>query len=97
MSTVKTGISLEETLAGRADALARELGITRSDLYSRALVRFIEQRENELLLERLNEAHSGEEQDEEEREFLKWSKDYSRRRFGGEWPLREEPEEPGEG
>jgi len=90
MSTVKTGVSLEKTLAGRADALARELGITRSDLYSRALAQFIEQRENELLLERLNEAHSGEEQDEEEREFLEWSKDYSRRRFGSEWPLREE-------
>lgn len=93
MSTVKTGVSLEKTLAGRADALARELSITRSDLYSRALARFIEQVENERLLERLNEAHSNEGQDEEEEEFLKWSKDYSRRRFGNEWPLREAPSE----
>ena len=93
MSTVKTGVSLEETLAGRADALARELGITRSDLYSRALAQFIEQRENERLLDKLNEAHSSEDQDEEEKEFLEWSKDYSRRRFGDEWPLRQAPGE----
>ena len=93
MSTVKTGVSLEETLAGRADALAKELGITRSDLYSRALTQFIERRENELLLDRLNEAHAGKEQDEEEREFLEWSKEYSQRRFGDEWPLREAPGE----
>lgn len=89
MSTVKTGVSLEKTLAGRADALARELGITRSDLYSRALTQFIERQENERLLQKLNEAHSGEGQDDEEEEFLKWSKEYSRRRFGDEWPLRE--------
>ena len=93
MSTVKTGVSLEETLAGRADALAKELGITRSDLYSQALSQFIEQRENERLLERLNEAHSGEGQDEEEKEFLEWSRDYSRRRFGDEWSLRQAPGE----
>lgn len=89
MSTIKTGVSMEEGLARKADALARELGITRSDLYSRALAQFIQRRENELLLENLNEVYS-EESDAEEREFLRWSKRYSWERFGHQWPLRGE-------
>lgn len=90
MSTIKTGVSMEEGLARRADELARDLGITRSDLYSRALAEFLERREDERLLENLNEVYS-EEQDAEEREFLRRSKRYSWERFAHEWPLRQEP------
>lgn len=89
MSKIKTGVSLEEKLARRADELARELGVTRSDLYSRALAEFLERRENELLLENLNDVYS-EEQDADEEEFLRCSKRYSWQRFGHEWPVREE-------
>lgn len=54
---VKTGISIDRSLAEEADALAREMGLTRSGLYALALRGFIRQRESARLLEKLNEAY----------------------------------------
>lgn len=58
MKNVKVGISISRDLAEETDALAREMGVTRSRLYSLALRDFIRRRENTGLLERLNEAHA---------------------------------------
>ncbi len=69
MPHVKTAISLDESLFEEAEAWAGKLGISRSELYSRAVADFVWQRENEELLERLNESH-GEGPDEEDKEAL---------------------------
>jgi predicted DNA-binding protein len=81
MPPIKTGISIPEDLARRADALAEELNVTRSQLFSRALSEFIERYENVRLLERLNEAYS-EGPDEDESELLERAREYHRDRFG---------------
>lgn len=69
MVHVKTAISIDETLFGEAEALARKMGISRSQLFARAVKEYIRDRENEELLRRLNEAHA-DGLDEEEREYL---------------------------
>jgi metal-responsive CopG/Arc/MetJ family transcriptional regulator len=83
MATVKTGISIPEDLAREADALAKELNITRSQLFSRAVAEFVERHENRKLLERINEAYA-EGLDEEERELLRRAGGYYRERFSGD-------------
>ena len=52
--TVKTAISVEETLFERAEALAKELSISRSRLFALAVEEFIEKYENQHLLRELN-------------------------------------------
>jgi hypothetical protein len=70
MPHVKTAISLDESLFEEAEAWAGKLGISRSELYSRAVADFVRQRENEELLEKLNESHA-EGPDEDHKEALK--------------------------
>ncbi len=59
MAQIKTGVSLDETLFHEAEHLARQLRITRSGLYARALQEFIERRKSEQLLDQLNAAYDG--------------------------------------
>ncbi len=82
---MKTAVSIGRDLAEEADALARELGVTRSRLYALALGEFLGRHENRRLLERLNEAY-GDPPDREEAELLARTKEYHRRRVldGGE-------------
>lgn len=79
VGSVKTAVSLRRDLAEEADALARELGVTRSRLYAVALGEFLRRHENRRLLERLNEVY-GEALDPEEAELLARTKEYHRRR-----------------
>ncbi len=67
MAHVKTAISLDEELFREAEEWAGKLGISRSQLFARAVAEYVRQRENEELLRRLNEAHAGglDEEDEE--------------------------------
>ncbi len=69
MAHVKTAISLDEELFREAEEWAGKLGISRSQLFARAVAEYVRERENEELLRRLNEAHA-EEPDEEDRESL---------------------------
>ncbi len=57
MPNVKTAVSIEETLFERAEALARELKVSRSRLFAMALEDFVLRAENRRLLEQLNEAY----------------------------------------
>lgn len=66
MGQVKTGISLDEQLFHEGEALARELGMTRSGLYARALADFIERRKSRQLLDELDAAYSDGPQPEDE-------------------------------
>ena len=82
--TVKTAISLEDTLFERVDALARELDISRSHLFALAAQQFIERYENQHLLEATNVAYE-ELPDPEEKSLRQTMRPYHRRMVEGEW------------
>jgi hypothetical protein len=52
--TVKTAISIPDNLFEAADKLARRLGISRSELYQRAVARFLEQQGSDVVREALD-------------------------------------------
>lgn len=56
--TVKTAISLENSLFQKADDLAQELKISRSHLFTLAVQQFIESYENQRLLEKINAVYA---------------------------------------
>ncbi len=84
MATRKTAVSIDEELFSRADSLARDLGVTRSGLYARALEAFIVQKENAELLAEINEAYSAAETPAE-RKKRALTKSYRRKLAEGEW------------
>ncbi|HOG45206.1 MAG TPA: hypothetical protein PLJ35_10425 [Anaerolineae bacterium] len=57
MANVKTAVSIEEPLLERAEALAREMRVSRSRLFVLALEEYIRRRENRQLLDRINAAY----------------------------------------
>ncbi len=56
--TVKTAISLENSLFEKVEDLARELKISRSHLFTLAVQQFIESYENQRLLEKINAVYA---------------------------------------
>ncbi|MDQ3461377.1 MAG: hypothetical protein M3498_19100 [Deinococcota bacterium] len=65
MATVKTAISLRESLFEQAETLAAEMKVSRSQVFALALEAFIERRQSQKLLERLDEAYRDEDPVEE--------------------------------
>ena len=57
MATVKTAISIQESLFDRVNDLAEELQIPRSQVFALAVEEFIRQHENRGIFEALNEAY----------------------------------------
>ena len=57
MSTVKTAISLRESLFEQVDALAQELDIPRSHVFALAVEEFLQRYENRKLLEAIDEVY----------------------------------------
>lgn len=55
---MKTAISLPDTLFESADALARRLGVSRSQLFANAVAEFIAQHDRARLTVRLNAAYA---------------------------------------
>ncbi|NEP44555.1 MAG: hypothetical protein F6K35_37220 [Okeania sp. SIO2H7] len=58
MATVKTAISLQESLFEQAEALAAEMNVSRSRLIAIALEEFIRRHHNRQLLEKINAAYA---------------------------------------
>ncbi len=67
--TVKTAVSLSESLFNAGETLARELKVSRSRLFAMALEDFLRRRENQRLLAEINAAYE-DELDEEETALL---------------------------
>jgi len=84
VATKKTAISIDEELFSKADSLARELGVSRSRLYARALESFIGRREDAELLAEIDEAYSTAETPAE-RKKRALTKSYRRKLAEGEW------------
>jgi predicted transcriptional regulator len=55
---VKTAISLDESLFREAEDWAEKLGVSRSQLFARAVEEYVRRHENEELVRRLDEAHA---------------------------------------
>ncbi len=58
MANVKTAISLGKPLLEQVDMTAQEMGIPRSRLFVLAVEEFLRRRENERLMEAINQAYS---------------------------------------
>ena len=58
MSTIKTAISLQESLFHKVEQVTAELNITRSRFFAMAVEKFIRDYENKKTLELLNEIYA---------------------------------------
>lgn len=74
-----------EVLFEKADSLARQLHISRSELFSKAMSEFIERRENRILLASINSALEDAPLDEDEKRALGAMSRYQRKLPGSEW------------
>lgn len=54
---MKTAISIPDTIYESADKLARQLGTSRSELYTKAVSGYLEKHQNEKVTEKLNEIY----------------------------------------
>jgi metal-responsive CopG/Arc/MetJ family transcriptional regulator len=84
MSTVKTAISMRESLFERVDALAQELNMPRSHVFVLALEEFLERYENRKLLEAINEVHD-DLRDREEEIYRDQMRRRHRKMVEGQW------------
>lgn len=57
---MKTAISLPDELFEAADSLAERLGVSRSELYARAVAEYLAKHRHEDLTERLNQVYADE-------------------------------------
>lgn len=84
MASIKTAISLQESLLHKVDALAQELGISRSRLFVLATEEFIQRHKNQELLEAINIAYDDSSDPEEE--MLRQKMRHKHRRLvEGQW------------
>ncbi len=58
---MKTAISLPDELFEAAERVARRLGLSRSELYQRALAKFLEGQNDAAIIAELNQVYSTEE------------------------------------
>ena len=84
MANVKTAISIQQSLFEQAEALARELHISRSRLFALAVVDFMQRYENQRLLERINDAYA-DTTTPEEQALLRRMRRQQRQMVEGEW------------
>jgi metal-responsive CopG/Arc/MetJ family transcriptional regulator len=84
MASIKTGISIQETLFEQVDALARELQISRSRLFVLAVEEFIQRHQNRKLLEAINAAYD-DLPDPEEQALHREMRQQHRKLVEGQW------------
>jgi len=54
---MKTAISIPDSIFSQAEKLARHLGITRSELYKRAIEQFLKEKDTKEMMLKLNEIY----------------------------------------
>ena len=84
MASIKTAISIEESLFEQADALAHTMKVPRSRVFALALKEYLHRIENKKLLAQINAAHA-EGLDKNERKMLRHMQQQMRRMAEGEW------------
>lgn len=84
MATIKTAISLQDSLFEQVEDLARDMNVSRSQLVALALEEFVHRHQNQQLLESINRAYeSTAEPDDLERTSAR--RQHHRRMVEGEW------------
>ena len=84
MASIKTAISLQKSLFEQAEALAREMEVSRSRLFVLALEDFIQRYQNKQLLERINAAYE-DIPDPSEQDHLRRMRKQHRKIVEGKW------------
>jgi predicted transcriptional regulator len=84
MASIKTAVSIEKSLFEQAEAIAREMKMSRSSLFALALEDFIRRRQNEELLRLINDT-CRDEPDAGEQARLRGMSRKHRRVVEGEW------------
>ena len=84
MQNMKTAVSIQKSLFDQAERIAREMGISRSRLFSLALEDYIRREQNRELLTQINAAFANEPDAIEKSHRLK-SRSTHRRIVKGEW------------
>jgi metal-responsive CopG/Arc/MetJ family transcriptional regulator len=84
MATIKTAISLQDSLFEQVEDLARDLNVSRSQLVALALEEFVHRHQNQQLLEAINRAY---ESDPSPDDLASTSarRQHHRRMVEGEW------------
>lgn len=86
MATVKTAISLQQSLFDQVEALAREMQTSRSRLFVLAMQEFIERYQNQKLLQEINAAYKDMDTPEPaEQDLLRSMRHQHRRLVEGQW------------
>jgi metal-responsive CopG/Arc/MetJ family transcriptional regulator len=84
MANIKTAISLQKSLFEQAEALAREMKVSRSRLFVLALEDYVRRYQNQQLLERINQAYQ-DAPDTTEQKRLRSMRRQHRKVVEGEW------------
>jgi metal-responsive CopG/Arc/MetJ family transcriptional regulator len=84
MSNVKTAISLQKSLFEQLEALSKQMKVSRSRLLALALEEFIRRRENQQLLNKINQAYD-DAPDENEQMQLRKMRRLHREVLEGDW------------
>lgn len=84
MSNIKTAISLQKSLFEQVDLMAREMKVSRSRLFVMALEDYIRRYQNQVLLEKINQAYQ-DAPDKTEKARLRGMKKQQRKVLEGEW------------
>lgn len=84
MATVKTAISIQESLFDQVNDLAQELQIPRSQLFTLAVEQFIKRHENRSMFEALNEVYD-EAPDPDEEALQEGMRRQQRQLVEGQW------------
>jgi metal-responsive CopG/Arc/MetJ family transcriptional regulator len=83
-NTIKTAISIQKSLFEQAESLAQELNVSRSELFGMAIETFVRNHQNQILLQKINEAYS-EEQDPNDKVRLSKMRKQHRKVVRNEW------------
>ena len=84
MANIKTAISLQKSLFEQVETLAREMKVSRSRLFALAVEEFVRRYQNQLLLEKINQAYANS-PDPTEQKRLRKTRRQHRRIVEGEW------------
>lgn len=84
MATIKTAISIQESLFDQVNDLAEELQIPRSQLFALAVEEFIKRYENRSIFETLNKVYDGA-PDADEEALLERQRRQQRHLVEGQW------------
>ena len=84
MATIKTAISIQESLFNEIDILAHKMNISRSQLFAKAAKEFLQKQQNRQIFEQINAAY-GDLPDSQEKKWQERSRDRYQKLVEGQW------------